>query len=369
MKKICLIGLILMMNNFLYAKTQKLNMMVYNVENLFDGQHDAGKNDWAYLPKDFKGKTKECNSIPNPRYRKQCLEGNWTAKHLKVKFLQIEKMVKSKGVLPDLLALSEIENQNVIQALAGHLGYQKIMVSNSPDQRGIDLALLFNEKNGLVFKNKREHVLAGEYFNKRPSRNILEVEFLWKKEPLFVFVNHWPSLSNPQKTRLIAARTLKDRIDNILKINKKARIMAVGDFNTIPENHPHPFSTILESDNKIVDLHTTFMKSRKVKKDTKKAMPLGTYFYAPKMTWNLLDRVFLSTNLLRSKKGIKVDLNSYEIVAPKWAQTTFKYDDKNQPHFNSIIHGVPWRYDHLSADQKTAGYSDHYPLWLTLNLD
>ncbi len=340
--------------------------MSYNVENLFDIVHDEGKNDWTFLPSKIKGKKEACNKVKSSYRKKECLETDWDKDNLEVKIENIAKVVRRDDKLPDILALVEIENENVVAQLAKFLGYKKFVVSDSPDKRGIDLAILWKETDEVKFLSKKELVLKGEFFKERPSRNILEVEFLiGKKEKLTVFVNHWPSLSNPTETRIIAANTLRERTQAILKKNKNQNIMAVGDFNTIDKNFPHPFKTVLYKDELYADLHTTFSDDKSISWNIKNQMAPGTYFYGREMTWNLLDRIFFSKNLL-NKSGLEIDVPSYRIYSPSFITKTYEYRSKGKYLYGSTVKGTPFRAEHNSTSNRRAGYSDHFPLIVNL---
>src|SRR5690606_18687413 len=107
------------------------------------------------------------------------------------------------------------ENENVISKLAKVLGYSKFAVSDSPDERGVDLALLWNDQK-LKMIAKREHEVKSKALEGRFTRDILEVEFLVAgKHPLTVFVNHWPSQGNKNETRMDAARIMMKRVAEI----------------------------------------------------------------------------------------------------------------------------------------------------------
>ena len=345
---------------------KSLEVMVYNVENLFDIKHDEGKNDWTFLPEDAKGKKEACKKVKSSYRQKECFETDWAKDNLEVKLENIEKMVVRDDKLPDILALVEIENEAVIAQLAKVLGYKKFVVSNSPDKRGIDLAILWKEGSDLKFSSKNELVVKGEYFKNRPTRNILEVEFkVGKKEKLTVFVNHWPSLGNPTEARLAAANTLTSRTKAILKKNPSQNILSVGDFNTIDSNYPHPFKSVLYTDDLFTDLHSTFKKDKSISWNIKNQMAPGSYFYGRGMTWNLLDRIFYTKGLVDSK-GLELDISTYRIHSPSFATKTYEYRKKGKYLYGSTIKGTPFRAEHNSTSNKRAGYSDHFPLIVQL---
>lgn len=336
---------------------ERFRVLSYNVENLFDTQKDEGKNDWTFLPSHFKGKKEECNKIGYWRYKEACHKIDWTQKALKLKIKQIKRYVESIKPKPQFIGLSEIENEAVVRMLANELGYKGVQVSNSPDRRGVDVALIYNESKNIKFVSKKEHVVKGKYFKKKPTRNILEVQFkLNKNEKLTFFVNHWPSLGNPTTTRIAAAKTLKNRMAKLNK-TKGHYLIALGDFNTIPENNPRPFEDVLLKNSGFSDVSELFMKDRSIDKKVKKSLPLGTYFYAPKMSWNHLDRIFINKRL-NDGKGLDLEKASYSVHTPKFSMTEYRYEKGHSK--GSIVTGIPFGYDHSETSSRKAGFSDHF---------
>lgn len=340
--------------------------MSYNVENLFDVEHDQGKNDWTFLPSDYPGKSDECEKVKSSYRRRECFEINWSAEKLELKISQIKKVVmSSRGVLPDLLALTEVENENVVGELAKALGYSHFIVSNGPDERGVDVALLWSER---VLKKtaSREHQLLHPLFDKKPTRPILEVSFELNGKPLYVFVNHWPSLGNPDETKIVAAKILKGRMQKVLSIGGQVSAMALGDFNTIDRLHPHPFKDVLTKGAEFVDLEAAYREG--LSYHERGNIPLGSYFYAKEMQWNQLDRVFVSQNMISGGEGVpKVDVKSFRIVAPQFVTKATRYQDDRDYLFGSVVVGTPWAYDHKANSAADAGYSDHFALEFIVN--
>ena len=125
-----------------------LQLMSYNVENLFDAKHDTFKNadkkDWAFLPKDIPGKKEACLREKNRNHRKACLSSDWTEDKVALKISQIAEVISKDRTLPDFLGLVEVENARVVAQLGRKLGYDDFEITESPDERGIDVALLYN---------------------------------------------------------------------------------------------------------------------------------------------------------------------------------------------------------------------------------
>lgn len=339
-----------------------LEVAFYNAHNLFDTTHDEGKNDWEFLPASAAGKKAGCETITNSRYKKLCLESDWNEEKLQVKIKQLSFAIKNNfEQLPDILGLCEVENLNVVSKLAKELGYEKVLVSNSPDQRGIDVAVLINETSDLKLITSNEHEVKGAWFKNKPTRNILEAELDYKGESLTVFVNHWPSQGNPSEARIAAAKELKKVIFKRKFLTTKKHFLAMGDFNTIPQDYPHPFREVLEKGiNKLTDVQELYRAGK-----VRNLFPLGTYFYPTEMTWNRLDTFFVSESLL-DKQGIDVRVDSFDIKT-KGLTRDFEFNRNNEHHAGSIVRGIPNKSNHNATEPMSAGYSDHFPISIKLN--
>ena len=380
MKAIVLVGLYLVFSSHLLAtdgtlseenvEQSNLTVMYYNVENLFDSIHDEGKNDWQYLAKGTPGKNEYCESVTNSYYKRSCFNTDWNDKKLAIKIDKtVEAILSHDGTVPDFLGLSEVENERVVHMLAKKLGYEHVYVTNSPDKRGIDVALLYKSNKRIKFKASHEHKMTSEVFINRPTRNILEVELvLDDASDISMFVNHWPSQGAPAPVRVEVAEKLKSVINAQLEKHPQKHIVAMGDFNTIESDYPHPFNSVLfAGDNALVDMHDLYQADRSISWSTKNAMPLGTYFYARSMQWNRLDRFFVSDNIV-DKQGLEADVASYRIVSNSIISKEFEYTDTNNYNYGTKVKGIPFRYDHNLESTQTQGYSDHFPIVFELTM-
>ena len=159
-------------------------------------------------------------------------------------------MVEKDFILPDILALCEVENDTVMTAvtkrsLLRNAGYEYLMTS-SQDIRGIDVALLYEPTRFAPikyypprFKYSRESttIYVIVFGNKeRPTRDILYVTGRTiTKDTLHIFVVHAPSRYGGEKRtrplRIKVAQRLCESIDSIRNVNDKANIIIAGDFN------------------------------------------------------------------------------------------------------------------------------------------
>jgi predicted extracellular nuclease len=195
----------------------------YNVENLFDTVDDpAVEGDEEYIP-----------SAPK----------KWDQPKLDRKLANLARAISAMGdgKGPAILGLEEIENVVVVEQLANSLkplgrDYQ-IVHRDSPSERGIDCALIYDAK---LFElvDKQFHRVPLE----RPSRDIVEAHLQRNGQDLYFFVNHWPSRYNDEQQRMEAARVLRARVDAIAAQDKDADIVMAGDFNDTPPDRSLKFS-------------------------------------------------------------------------------------------------------------------------------
>lgn len=346
----------------------RLRVMHYNVANLFDTLHDDGKRDWEFTPRHQPGKAENCNQQPEHRKQK-CLKSDWIPSRFDLKLNQIKTVVTKSPRLPDLLAIVEIENPTTAQRLADVLGYKNFQMTESPDQRGIDVALLFNETSNLKFVRQQTRRVDLTKVGSKPSRDILAVEFSLRTEKqqrnLVVFVNHWPSQSNPSTARWEFARALADWAQTYS--SKGFDVVITGDFNVDERTEvPSPL-TALQPNSKEQSLLNEVdpivrSQGQKQRKDLS-YLPAGTYFFVNRKnleasTWNLLDRFFVSGSLLPH-----LDWESYRIVNSPDLTTTVHLNGKKM---NKVISGTPKFYDHLADTPDRAGFSDHFAIWMDL---
>jgi len=223
------------------TQSQKYNVTTvafYNLENLFDIKDDDLTFDEDYTPQ---GKN------------------NWTQDRLNSKLknlaFTINKIGAEKTNLPPaLLGIAEVENETVLELLIDQKSLSKIDYDvvhfDSPDRRGIDVALLYDRK---LFKltNAQKHYLALRNENNKPifTRDQLCVSGYLGNELVYVIVVHWPSRrggekrSNPK--RIEAAKLTKRITDSIYSKTSNANIIVMGDFNDNPNNDS--FKKVLET--------------------------------------------------------------------------------------------------------------------------
>lgn len=194
-----------------------------NCENLFDTQHDSLHQDEAFLP------TSEYHWTPGRYWRK--------LNHISQALLAAGE-VDTLRQMPDLMVLTEVENDSVMRDLTRrsplrHAGYRYVM-TDSPDLRGIDVAIAYSPFsfrliNHCAMRIKPE---AGQ----RPTRDILYASGeLLSGDTLHVFALHAPSRLGGEKTtrpyRLRVVGRVCEAIDSVRAVCRNPLIVVAGDFN------------------------------------------------------------------------------------------------------------------------------------------
>ncbi len=312
-------------------------IMFYNVENLFDTIDDPLKNDDAFLP-------------DGPM--------NWQPWKYREKLRNITRVITAVGGMhsPALVGLCEIENDRVVHDLTRRSplraqGYEYI-VTHSPDERGMDVALLYQRHRfSLLEKNEYEVVFGDKAV--RPTRNILHVVGrIVSGDTLDVFVCHWPSRSGGQResepARLDAATLLRRKADSLFMIRKSAHIVIMGDFNDGPGDKS--IFRILKakslrhyrSDKELYNLFSHRLKEK----------DFGTYFFRGR--WEVLDQFIVSGNLLREDNRIYIRGGEAHIFKPGFLLQEDKASGIKRPY---RTHYGP-RY--------VGGFSDHLPVYMDM---
>ena len=309
---------------------QEYTVVSYNVENLFDTVDDPKIPDEEFLP---------------------ASEKKWDNEKYQKKLTDISEVISevNQKELPEVVGLVEVENQTVLEDLinAGKLKGRNyaIIHEESPDYRGIDVALIYRKD---AFKEIKHEVLP-VIFPDDPefkTRDILHVTGKMRNKIVHIFVNHWPSrIGGDEKTepkRVLAASVLKKRVDQILVEDPKARIIIMGDMNDEPANKSLKETLGAAAPGSGAPLVNLMMPDDVAGK--------GTYFYSG--NWNMLDNLVVSEAVLKGK-GMKVEGEKGNIFSNGWMIYTNKNGDKT-PNRSYV------------GNKYVGGVSDHFPVYFKM---
>lgn len=309
----------------------------YNVENLFDTINDS-----LYFDDEM---------TPDGNY-------NWTLQRYDLKINHIAEVISKIGksitqTCPDIVGLCEVENLDVIKDLINHAFLRpydfKIIHYDSPDERGIDVALIYKSNRFIPVSFKSHRLLIFNDSDQRDyTRDQLVVEGLLEGEKFYIIVNHWPSRSGgvarSSPYRKAAARLNRRIIDSVLRLNFDAKILSMGDLNDNPTD-PSIKNILTYNYRESRESPSLFNPMQSLYKK-------GAGSLAYRDQWSLFDQILFSKNLIDENR------NSYTfwkagIYHPSFLQTkTGNYK------------GYPFR-TYVSGSY-SGGYSDHFPVYAFL---
>lgn len=318
----------------LYADSP-FRVMFWNVENLFDTQHDTLKNDKEFLPDALR---------------------HWNYHRYKTKLANIARVITAVGewTPPALVGLCEVENDRVLRDLTRYSplkeqGYRYVM-THSADERGIDVALLY--------QRDRFKLLSSSSFSpglptpqSRPTRDILHVSGqLLTGDTLDVLVVHLPSRSGGEKQsepyRLFVAQKLKATADSLINTRSHPQLVIMGDFNDYPTNRS--VTEVLKATTPPTQpesgrlYHLLACQAQ--------SSDFGSYKYQGE--WGLLDHLIVSGTLLQPQGNMFTDAEHANVARLPFLLTKDeKYGDV-QPF--RTYYGMKYQ----------GGYSDHLPVYV-----
>ncbi|NND77352.1 MAG: hypothetical protein HKN39_04150 [Flavobacteriales bacterium] len=318
-------------------KGEKFTVAFYNVENLFDIYDDPKTNDNQFLPSS---------------------EKRWTAERYSEKLRNLGRVLSTlnanAGDEADLIGLVEIENEQVINDLKeqGELGKTdyKVVHEESPDNRGIDVGLIYNSD---VFKYESHTSLRVDFVDNPDikTRDILYIQGEVNNQDLHVFVNHWSSRRDGAKEtefkRLNCANVVQRKIEEIQWEDPDAKILLMGDFNDYPNNKS--IREVIKADGGPEPDHffNTAASSHGIE-------GIGTYNY--RGDWVMLDQIMVS-NPLRNSKDLELLDETISIVKEEWMM--YKHPKYGDYRPNRSYGGTKY----------FGGFSDHLPVYIQFQMN
>lgn len=310
----------------------------YNLENLFDTENDTSINDEEWLPTASKLYTNEIyrDKLGNLSHVISLLGKEETPDGLAV--IGVAE-IENKRVLEDLCAMPKIKSRN----------YQ-IVHYNSPDARGIDVALLYNPSYFKVLESGPLNVpLKNPDGTPYATRDVLWVYGLFNGEPMYFFVNHWPSRRGGEEasapSRALAAGVAKAKMDSITAIHPDAKMMVMGDLNDDPLSPS--VVNVLKSEGDIDKLEPGEIYNPWANYYKK---GIGTLAYND--AWNLFDQIMITQPYLNQNQDGFFFQKAVIFNRPFMVQKSGRY------------RGYPLRT--FDFDIYMRGYSDHFPVYVVL---
>lgn len=341
-----LLAIILVLNSILSVfsqekKTYKVNTVAfYNVENLFDTEDDPI--------------TYDDDRTPNGK-------DHWTEDIYKDKLKNMAKVISEIGAdvtknTPALIGVAEIENRKVLEDLANEPVLLPkdygIVQFDSPDRRGIDVALLYQKSLFRPINTSKHELLI--YRTDDPTKRVytrdqLLVSGYLDGDLIHVIVNHWPSRSGGEarsrRKREKAAELNKKIIDSLFDIDPYAKIITMGDLNDDPDNSSVKKVLAAKSEKEDVKLKGLYNPMYNMSKK-------GIGSLAWRDSWNLFDQIIVSKGLLDK------DYSSYKYYKAGVFNKNYLANPRGR------YKGYPYR--SFANGAYTGGYSDHFPVYVYL---
>jgi predicted extracellular nuclease len=312
-------------------------VMSYNTENYMDYRHDSLSAVSEFSPTGMRA---------------------WNSSRYRQKRDKIAKVIVAVGEWnpPALVALCEIENQAVLEDLTlrsplRNLNYQ-ISHFESPDPRGIDVALLYQPKQ---FKPYHQAPITIHFTNSphQRTRDILYVAgTLRNNDTLHVFVNHFPSRLGgeleSENSRIAVATVLRQKVDSLFQDNPHANILIMGDFNDYPDNFSVNETLRALSERTLTEtpsLYNLFYT-------THKEGEIGSYKHNGQ--WGMLDQIIASSHLFNGGGHTYINPGSAQVFAPDFLLEEDESGFGKRP-FRTYV-GIKYH----------EGFSDHLPVYVDL---
>ncbi len=299
----------------------------YNLENFFDTNNDP-----FILDDDF-----------TPGGKK-----NWDESKFRKKTKKLAKTISKIGENdskqhPVLVGMAEVENKTVIDALLStkalkELNYDYVHF-DSPDERGIDTALLYDPEHFMVIDAETIPLLVDNVNGERDlTRDILYVRGKLHQEEVHVFVNHWPSrrdgAEETSPKRIKAAETIIQKLEQMS--GDTANCIIMGDFNDDPKSKS--IQHLMDTGQFINPMQSLLSPNS------------GSANY--KGEWSLFDQILLSHSFLNYEKGTH-SFKKAKIFAPLFLK-----------EWKGKYKGNPFRT--YAGKKYLGGYSDHFPVYVVL---
>lgn len=246
-------------------------VLFYNVENLFDTINNPQKADEDFLP---------------------LADREWNSEKYQTKISRIADIIANAASadLPTLVGFAEVENRSVVEDIAhseaiASANYE-VCHFDSPDERGIDVAMLYRPD-----RFKLKGCRAIRVATQNPSRDMLTLWGEISGRETFIALLHWPSriggVKFTENERRTSARQLRSVIDSVHRANPHTQIIVMGDMNDNPNNKSIREDLRARHNPRLAsELYNPFVRGRTHR---------GSSVYDGR--WNMYDNIVVSQNI------------------------------------------------------------------------
>ncbi len=320
--------------------SKRYTIAFYNVENLFDTINSPNVNDIEFTPTG---------------------SNRWNSAKYYKKLTNLDEVfytmaMATKG-FPTMIGLAEIENRNVLEDLVSQPNMLKanyqIAHFDSPDARGVDVALLYRPDQFFYKGSKPIRYTLSE----NPRFRTRDILMAWGEidgELFHVFVAHFPSRRGGQAEsdhlRVRAAQIIRQHTDSLMALYPKGNIIIMGDMNDDPINNSIYSALNAKGDHKKLkdgELFNPFYSMFKA--------GFGTLAYQDQ--WNLFDMIIVNDNLIKRERD---KLSLYKPKKNKFYGNIFDRPFLRQQ--SGQFKNYPFR-TYVGSNFQ-GGYSDHFPVFI-----
>lgn len=291
---------------------------------------------------------------PEPRHKLDpTISGlrNWDERKYKNKLHKIAhvfQLIKEQNdFIPFIIGLSEVSGREVLEDLIQLEPFNSeygIVHYNSKDERKVDVALLY-DKNKVELIDSEAITFFFENNNKNTenydtTRDVLYSVLKYKEEVINVFTAHLPSkrekdINRPK--RIFILNQIRDRILNL--VNAGEHVILCGDFNENPD------------DENLVKILYGNSQEKVLENPFQQLFSTGNYSTFHYKSGLLFDQIMLSESFFKDD-GILSFQNAGIFRCEKISSRDKKFE------------GRPFRT--YSGTRYLGGYSDHFPVYVTL---
>lgn len=310
----------------MYDLENKCCIAFYNLENFFDTQDDPQALDDDYTPEG---------------------QHRWDGNRFANKANKLARAIAriGQGESPDppvLVGLAEVENRRAIESLLATGPLKEIDYGyvhfNSPDERGIDTALLYHRDHFEPLVSESLPLLVASKDGDRDyTRDILYVNGRLHGQEIHLFVNHWPSRREDRDTdhkRIVAAKVVLGKLEAISTGTEHCLVM--GDFNDGPD---------------ALSIRT-LMDSKRFINPMKALLGPTTGSATYRGEWILFDQILVSHGFLKPSQGGHAFVKAGIFAPRELREWKGRYKD------------FPFRT--FAGSKYLGGASDHFPVYVIL---
>ena len=301
-------SVLLLIGGVMQTAAEPVKIVSYNVENLFHPENDSITDDEEWTPEGAR---------------------RWSFTRYYRKEENIARVLTNIGEWDgvDVVGLQEVENALVVKRLCNTLrrGEYDFVHYDSPDRRGIDVALIYKKSRIETLGTRAIKVDLGTL----TTRDILYVcAQVDKRDTVHFFVCHMPSQRGGSAEsawkREAATQVLQNAVDSVFAVCPNANIIVMGDMNS--------------EEIRVNGLKDKLAKSQQPRTNSQQ----GTHKYQGR--WSFLDHFYVSPAVdsiseasVYDAEWIQETDEKYLGLKPKRTYNGFKYQNGYSDHLPIVL--------------------------------